>query len=171
MATILKVKVDFMSRHFWEDRMRIGQLAHAAGVAASTIRYYEKVGLLPPAARSSGARVYSDAAVRELSIIRFAQMTGFTLREIRQLLRGFPTNTPPSTRWAGLVKRKIAELEEAIAKADLMRKMLVQVGQCRCETLDDCARALARNCHVRKAKAEAGVMRRRIRGNQKAAVR
>src|SRR5688500_1035219 len=65
----------------------IGALAQQAGCTVATIRYYEQVGLIPPAARrSAGHRVYAPAAVPRLAFIRRCRDLGFSLEEIRALL-------------------------------------------------------------------------------------
>lgn len=65
----------------------IGKLAAENDVSADTIRYYEKEGLLAPAARTgAGYRLYGEDAVRRLRFIRQAQQCGFSLTEIRELL-------------------------------------------------------------------------------------
>jgi MerR family copper efflux transcriptional regulator len=67
--------------------LTIGRVAHAAGVAIDTIRYYEREGLLPePERRLSGYRDYTPDAVTRLRFIRRAKELGFTLPEIRELL-------------------------------------------------------------------------------------
>jgi MerR family copper efflux transcriptional regulator len=67
--------------------VRIGQLAEKSGVPASTIRFYEKSGLLPKAARQpSGYRFYDQTALERLQLIRFSQSLGFTLDELPKLL-------------------------------------------------------------------------------------
>ncbi|HEX7953496.1 MAG TPA: MerR family transcriptional regulator, partial [Burkholderiales bacterium] len=68
--------------------LTISRLAKAAGVELSTIRYYERRGLVRPnARRSSGYREYTDESVRRVRFIRHAQALGFTLDEIAGLLR------------------------------------------------------------------------------------
>jgi len=68
-------------------RLGIGQLAKQAGVAIDTVRYYERSGLLAPAARlASGYRRYGSAELKRLRFIRRAKTLGFTLEEIRELL-------------------------------------------------------------------------------------
>jgi|HubBroStandDraft_2_1064218.scaffolds.fasta_scaffold08415_7 MerR family copper efflux transcriptional regulator len=63
--------------------MRIGELASKSGIEVPTIRYYESLGLLPPAPRApSGYRNYSAADLERLAFIKHNQMLGFTLREI-----------------------------------------------------------------------------------------
>lgn len=65
----------------------IGKLATLAGVSADTLRYYEKEGLIAPAAKTTaGYRLYSDDALRRLRFIKHAQHCGFTLSDIKELL-------------------------------------------------------------------------------------
>jgi DNA-binding transcriptional MerR regulator len=67
--------------------MRVGELAKRSGISASTLRYYEKLGLLRPASRSaSGYREYTKETLDQLSLIQRAKELGFSLREIRALL-------------------------------------------------------------------------------------
>ena len=124
--------------------MNIGKLAAQAGLATSAIRYYEKAGLLPTAARTNGRRVYPAEALNQLMVIGFAKNTGFTLTEIKLLLRGFPESTPASARWKKLAKGKIAEMQATIAKAEAMKKMLESITGCRCRKLEQCAQGFAR---------------------------
>lgn len=68
--------------------LTIGELAEAAGVPTSTVRYYERTGILKPGGRSPGNyRVYSESELERLRFIRAAQATGFTLGDIKALLR------------------------------------------------------------------------------------
>lgn len=70
------------------QRLLIGQLAKAAGVKPDSVRFYERSGLLPkPERRASGYRVYEEAALRRLRFIKKAQALGFSLDEIRRILR------------------------------------------------------------------------------------
>jgi len=125
--------------------MTIGELARQAGIAASAIRFYEKEGLLRPAARVNGRRIYSQEALSQLIVIRFAKENAFTLPEIKQLLRGFPESTPASSRWKKLARGKIRELESTIARARAMKEMLESLAtHCRCRRFDQCAEGFAR---------------------------
>ena len=68
--------------------LKIGQLARAAGVNVETIRYYERRGLLPEPPRTrSGYREYPESDVARLGFIRRAQELGFTLKEVKELIR------------------------------------------------------------------------------------
>ena len=67
--------------------MGIGAIARKAGVGIDTVRYYERAGLLDPKQRlASGYRRYSDAELARLRFIRRAQVLGFSLKEIQELL-------------------------------------------------------------------------------------
>mgnify|MGYP001431441333 CR=1 FL=1 len=67
--------------------MRIGQLADATGVDTETIRYYERIGILPPPARSAnGYRAYGPAQLERLAFVRHCRSLDMPLEEIRRLL-------------------------------------------------------------------------------------
>ncbi|HKY52188.1 MAG TPA: MerR family transcriptional regulator [Candidatus Limnocylindria bacterium] len=67
--------------------MRVGELARRSGISATTLRYYERMGLLRPAARSvSGYRDYPKESVQQLALIGRAKELGFSLKEIKALL-------------------------------------------------------------------------------------
>jgi MerR family redox-sensitive transcriptional activator SoxR len=105
-------------------RMSIGEVASEAGIRPSAIRYYEKLGVLPRAARVSGRRQYDEAVVDRLAIVRFAKQVGFTMDEVRDLVDGIDRRPPPD-RWRQLAERKLAEVAQFIADARAIRKMLV----------------------------------------------
>jgi MerR family redox-sensitive transcriptional activator SoxR len=120
--------------------MTIGQLAGQTGVSASTIRYYEKLGLLPRAARSGGQRRYSTDVIPRLGVVLLAQACGFRLDEIRQLLHGFSPDTPPSNRWREFAETKQAELNARMNQLRRMTRLLKRVMACRCVDLAECGR-------------------------------
>jgi MerR family redox-sensitive transcriptional activator SoxR len=122
--------------------MTIGDVAARSGVPASAIRYYEKKGLLGVPTRAGGRRVYDSEVLDHLVILCFAKETGFTLPEIRVLLRGFPAQTPASVRWKKMTVGKTKELERTLAKVQAMKEMLEAVMSCRCQDLAQCARSL-----------------------------
>src|SRR5262245_43504362 len=126
--------------------MTIGSLAEQAGVRPSAIRYYERLGLLPSPPRRSGRREYDPDAVAQLAVLQVALSTGFTLKEARQLVRGFSTSTPPPARWRHLAAVKARDLEALIAQATAMKALLDRINtNCRCGTLLECGRAFARH--------------------------
>lgn len=96
--------------------MKIGELARQAGVAASTIRFYEAKGLLKLGSRqANGYRDYPDDAVTVLRIISDAQHAGFSLEEIGQLLPADASSWKHDELLAALHK-KIADIEALEAR-------------------------------------------------------
>lgn len=124
------------------SELSIGEVALRAGIATSAIRYYEAEGLIPPAPRRGGRRVYDASMVDRLALIAVAKQAGFTVAEIKRLLGGFARRAPPGERWRSLAERKLAELDQRIAEAERMKRVLGVVMRCECPTFEDCARAL-----------------------------
>ncbi len=124
-------------------QMTIAQVAQQVGIQSSAIRYYERIGLLPPAQRVSGQRRYDSTVLYRLAITQRARRLGFTLSEIKQLFFGFRDVTRASERWKTLSIRKLSELDRVIEETNAMRRLLKQLmTKCRCETLDQCGRAI-----------------------------
>ncbi len=114
--------------------LSIGQVANATGVNVQTLRYYERVGLMPAPKRSrSGYRLYTDDTVRMVSFVKRAQELGFTLREVKELLK---------FRSAGLQRRdavraaaaaKVRDIDARIADLTAIRGALSSLLQaCAC---------------------------------------
>ena len=122
--------------------MRIGELARKSGFRPSAIRYYERIGVLPPPLRHNGQRRFGANAELHLSVIAFARRAGFTLDDIRSLFHGFESATPPSRRWRRLSRRKIDEIESLIGRLRQMETLLKGCSSCRCVKLEDCGRLL-----------------------------
>jgi MerR family redox-sensitive transcriptional activator SoxR len=126
--------------------MLIGDLARQAGIRASAIRYYEKIGLLPPAARTHGRRIFPADSINRLAVIQLAIECGFTLAETRQLISGFGTRVPPPQRWQRMARTKLTAIDRQIETLNRMRTLLQRVAACECNTLADCG-ALALAAH------------------------
>ena len=123
--------------------MTIGELAAEGGLPASTIRYWEKIGVLPQPVRAGGQRRYSADAVQRLAVLRLAQACGFRLDEMRHLLHGYGSGVTPPHRWQELARRKQRELDEQIARLKAMQRVVDRVLQCRCIDLPACGRMAA----------------------------
>jgi DNA-binding transcriptional MerR regulator len=122
--------------------LSISEVARRAGVRASTLRYYEQVGLLVPPPRSSGRRRYDATVFNRLALITYAKRVGFTIAETKLLLSGFAPDTTASARWHDLAERKAQELDALITRAQEMRSGLRAALHCECRTLDECGRRL-----------------------------
>lgn len=115
------------------ELMTIGQVADAAGMATSTLRYYDDIGLVRPSTRISGQRRYTDHAVRRLRIVDTCQQAGFTLDEIGQLLDG-------AGDWQILARRKRGELNQRIQQLQQAVQLVDDALACGCENLEGCER-------------------------------
>ena len=123
--------------------MKIGELAKRAGLNASAIRYYEKVGLLVVPYRTGGQRRYPDEAVHRLLLICFASDMGFTLCEIQIFLNGLRGNAPVGPRWRKLALRKIKEVKHTIERSHKLKTLLEHLLQCQCASLQVCVERLS----------------------------
>jgi MerR family transcriptional regulator, redox-sensitive transcriptional activator SoxR len=125
------------------SQFSISEVARQVGLRPSAIRYYEQIGLLPPALRLTGQRRYDGSMLRRLATIQRARRLGFTLDEIRQLFFGFGNAARASERWRKLSQRKFAELDDLMEGIKAVRRLLKRMIQkCRCETLDQCGKAI-----------------------------
>lgn len=117
--------------------MTIGRVAKQAGLRASAIRYYERVGLLPIPARSGGQRRYDSRVLARLAVLERAKKCGFTLDEVRRL---FNDHGPPSERWERVARNKIVELDALMERIRGMKELIQR--RCQCADLDECGRKL-----------------------------
>jgi len=117
----------------------IGEIARKANIPASTIRYYEQIGLLPDCTQINGKRRYDLSILNKLNVIRLAQNAGFTLGEIQALIHDFPDDTPPAARWQTFSSQKIVELDQIIEQAQMQRAFLTKTQDCTCPSLETCA--------------------------------
>jgi MerR family transcriptional regulator, redox-sensitive transcriptional activator SoxR len=117
-------------------QMAIGAVAQRAGMSRSRIRYYEARGLLPEPERAAGKRRYGEDVFRRLAIIDAAQRVGFTLEEIRDLLGSRDELAHERLRELALLK--LPELDDLIARATSVRRLLKVCSRCSCESIDVC---------------------------------
>src|SRR5919198_6113120 len=118
--------------------LTIGEIARRSGKSASTIRYYEEIGLIPAAERIDARRRYHPEFLRTLAVIDTARRAGLALDEIRLLLEASPDDRASTERLREVAERKLPQLEQAIARAEVVRGWLEDAALCRCPTLDDC---------------------------------
>lgn len=132
------------------DRYTISQLAQTAGVPTTTVRYYERVGLVEPEDRSAGNyRLYSEESLRKLKFIRAAQAIGFTLDDVKALLSTL-SNTGASCREVqSLIETRLAEVDQRLKDLRHVQRVLkASLEKCKDTESADC-------CHVIEALREA----------------
>jgi DNA-binding transcriptional MerR regulator len=122
--------------------MRIGEVSRRTGLAASALRYYERLGLLAPPMRISGRRSYDAKALARLALIAHGRACGFRLKELTSLLTSADPKRSPRAAWKPLVASKLAELEALERQLASRRAGLKTASGCRCPSLDACGRSL-----------------------------
>ena len=110
----------------------IGDIANQAGIETSTIRYYERVGLLPRPKRVNGRRVYQADVLNRLALIKATKAAGFTLAEIHKLSVIWEAEGHLPTDWRQFVEQKLAETEAVIRQAQQMQTILNAALACGC---------------------------------------
>jgi DNA-binding transcriptional MerR regulator len=106
--------------------MRIGEVAERVGVNTKTVRYYERIGLLPdPQRLPSGYRDYNDDDVDRLGFIRTAQRLGLTLAEISEILAFREREERPCEYVLGVLDRQVADLDRRMAEMAHLRRELI----------------------------------------------
>jgi MerR family redox-sensitive transcriptional activator SoxR len=108
------------------ELMTIGDVAHQAHVATSTIRYYERRGLLSADARQSGQRRYRVGTLRRLVFIGMMQDIGLTLDEVSGILRA-----ATAAEWKAIASQRLEALDEQIAQLQHARELLAAALWCR----------------------------------------
>jgi MerR family redox-sensitive transcriptional activator SoxR len=121
----------------WPE-LTIGKVAHRAGVATSSIRYYESIGLLPAPARLNGQRRYGTDVLGRLAFIGVAQGAGFKLAEIKDLVQGLEAADGMAGQLRSLSSRKLEEVEALLERTKAMKGWLEVAKDCGCRTPDEC---------------------------------
>lgn len=140
------------------EQLTIGELARRTGVATSALRYWEELGLLPAPARVSGQRRYPPSAVGLVGVVVALRDVGFTLREIKAFMT---SRSPEGDDWRELYRRKLAELDQRIAHAQVARTAIAHGLACPHEDIFECANfaggvaALLAGCSLEEAHSQA----------------
>lgn len=104
--------------------LSIGEVAQRVGLRTSALRFYERQGLIWPAARVGGRRCYQPSVLRDLALIEAATGAGFTLAETQELLEVLNSGGSGSQRWDELATRKLDQLEESLRRIRTMQRLL-----------------------------------------------
>jgi len=122
----LTVEPGFTSSGHMDQLLSIGELARRAGVATSTVRYYERLGLLRPDGRMSGQRRYRPDTLRRLVFIGMLKDAGLSLDDIDGVV-----NAGSNDEWKGIARRRLRSLEAQIAQLQHARDYLEGALLCR----------------------------------------
>lgn len=120
--------------------MRIGQLAEACDCSRESIRYYEKIGLLPPAIRQvNGYRSYDTSHRKWLVFILRSKALGFSQQEVRRLTDLAHQRRPACAAVHELLEEHISDVRKRVRELERMEQALVRLKvQCHDGTLHDC---------------------------------
>lgn len=111
------------------QHLRIGELAMRAGVSATTVRYYESIGLTPsPRREHNGYRAYAEADIARVVFIRRAQALGLPLAAIRDILAAHDAGDLPCCRVRARAEARVAVLERQIAELQRLRDELADLA-------------------------------------------
>ncbi len=116
-------------------RLTIGEVARQAGVAATTLRYYEQIGLVSSPARRGGQRRYDDSVLTRLEVIRLCKSAGFALDEIQLL---FADDAPGRPASRALAEAKLAEIDAQMESLARARAVIEWGMRCTCPSIDAC---------------------------------
>jgi DNA-binding transcriptional MerR regulator len=117
------------------SRLTIGEIARRAGVAATTLRYYEQIGLVPAPARLGGQRRYDDSVLARLEVIGLCKSAGFALEEIQLL---FADDVPGRPASRALAEAKLADIDAQMASLARARAVIEWGMRCTCPSIDAC---------------------------------
>jgi DNA-binding transcriptional MerR regulator len=140
------------------EQLTIGELASRTGVATSALRYWEELGLLPAPARVSGQRRYPPSAVGLVGVVLLLRDVGFTLREVRAFIA---SRSLAGDGWRELYRRKLTELDQRIAQAQVARTAIAHGLACPHQDIFECSNfaggvaALLAGCSLEEAHSQA----------------
>jgi len=115
--------------------MRIGEVSRRTGIPASTLRYYEQIGLIDPPQRVGGQRDYNESILDTLKLIRVAKEQAFSLEEIQTLLQA---DQPQSDQWRDIAQQKLSVVQAQIAQFRILEATLIESINCDCIDLTTC---------------------------------
>jgi len=107
--------------------MKIGELAEQVGMTVPAVRFYEQAGLLPkPARTGSGYRVYGTSDLRRVQLIRHAKSLGFSLEEIKRILRLREQGTCPCGEVISMLQRHLSNTDAQIQRLRRFRSEIAR---------------------------------------------
>jgi DNA-binding transcriptional MerR regulator len=125
--------------------LTIGELSKRTGVHVETVRYYERVGILPKAMRTAnGRRTYGAADVQRVTFVRHARELGFELSAVRTLLKLQEQPDATCERATEMAVAQLAVIESKISQLKMLRRDLTRM-------IEGCANARVAECRIIEA--------------------
>ncbi|WP_395311850.1 MerR family transcriptional regulator [Mycobacterium sp. AMU20-3851] len=115
--------------------LTIGEVARRTGVAQTTLRYYEQIGLLPPPQRVGGQRRYPESAMIRLEVIRACKAAGFALEEIVALMGDHAPGKPVAR---ALAEAKLIEIDAQMRTLERAKEIIRWGMACECPSIEEC---------------------------------
>jgi Cu(I)-responsive transcriptional regulator len=128
-----------------QDEFRIGDLAQRTDTKVETIRYYERIGILPAPKRTAGNyRSYGPGHLGRLSFIRRARDLGFSLEEVRHLLSLSDQKNRSCSSVDAIARKHLSDVDRKIADLRALRRELGSI-------IDRCGRGTIADCRIIEA--------------------
>src|SRR5689334_22556185 len=108
--------------------MRIGELSRAVGLSPATLRYYERVGLLPKPARRGGKRRYDSSALRRAGMLKGARQAGLRIADLKELTQS--ANDP--AKRSAVLSARLAATDRELQRLAVTREILAAAAACDC---------------------------------------
>lgn len=119
--------------------MKIGDIAKRTGLKIETVRFYESEGLIDPPLRSGGNyRLYDQSHLDRLSFVKRSRDLGFTLDQVRDLLRLADYPRGSCAEVDAMAVQQIAEIDRKLADLQTLREEVARWGRCDATTIADC---------------------------------
>lgn len=119
-----------------DGRMTIGELAAASSIPETSLRFYERRGLIDPPERVGGKRRYDPSILVRLMVIRFCRVAGLSLDEIAVVL---DDDSPGRSATKAIAARRMDEIDGHLAELRLAHRMMAAAHACTCPSVERCA--------------------------------
>ena len=120
------------------QQVPIGVVADRYGLPATTLRYWEDVGLLPPQQRSGGQRRYDQDALRRVMFIRMAKQSGLSLNAIRAVLASNDQHGPTFDDWAQVARQQLDVIDQRVNELNDLKAAIEECLACGCQQPQRC---------------------------------
>lgn len=115
--------------------MSIGEVAAVSDTPATTLRFYERRGLIEPPTRVGGQRRYSPNILGRLMVIKFCRIAGLSLDDIERVITD---RSPDRTVTKQMAQQQLAVIDAQLAELQLARRMMQAVTNCSCGHVEAC---------------------------------